>query len=477
MVGHSRTLFPLLIPPSPALMTQLYLRFEELRASRQLGCGTSFAQFFEVWASGRRCPNHPFLDDGLLPGVPVESSALSERPRKKLRGIIRTMVLLVDFEDAPHEAHHSPFFYERLLFGEAGAFPTGSMREYFRSVSGFGAAAHGVDIQGQVHGWFRLPHPLSYYANQHSGTSLEAPRNTQGMARDAVLTALSQGVRFAGFDSLGTGSITALMIVHAGRGAEITGKSGDLWSLKWAIPGGIPVGAGGPALRAETFAAVAADSPMGVFAHEWGHLAAQWGDYYDRNQGLSAHSAGLGDYCLMASGAWSNSAATPVYPNSMLRVFHDWVAPIRVEETTAGIRLRPVTEGGQPLIIRNPNRMSEHQYVLVEYRQRSGQDAFLPDEGIAVYTVDEAAATDGEQPQLPIELIQADGRGDLAHTYGKGNRGDSSDLYPFGTRRSLGRTTRPALNLPRTNRWSGISLRVRGKPGAPKMVVDVSITP
>jgi immune inhibitor A len=33
--------------------------------------------------------------------------------------------------------------------------------------------------------------------------------------------------------------------------------------------------------------------------------------------------------------------------------------------------------------------MTESQYVVVEYRRKKGQDAFLPDEGIAVYVVDE----------------------------------------------------------------------------------------
>ena len=40
--------------------------------------------------------------------------------------------------------------------------------------------------------------------------------------------------------------------------------------------------------------------PIGVFAHEFGHILGL-PDLYDR----SGNSEGLGDWCLMASGSWS----------------------------------------------------------------------------------------------------------------------------------------------------------------------------
>ncbi|HPV76804.1 MAG TPA: hypothetical protein PLX31_17990, partial [Gemmatimonadaceae bacterium] len=70
--------------------------------------------------------------------------------------------------------------------------------------------------------------------------------------------------------------------------------------------------------------------------------------------------------------------------------------------------------------------------------------------------------------------IQADGKRDLAGLFDVGNSGDSGDLFPFGARRSIGKATRPALNLP-GGKWSGVTITVKGRPGDPTMGVDVTI--
>ena len=461
------------VPPSPRLMKRLLAKYEELLAQERIPKELTFKQFFAVWVCDRRGEDVIGLDDGSLvagPAVPVE---LISRPKKVLKGTVRTIALLVEFPDCRHAPEHSVAHFRRLLFGQKRG--DNSMRQYYRDVSNY-KSSHGetgVDIEGRVYGWIKLPHPMSYYTDGSSGLAGRFPRNAMGMAQDAIAAAKKRGVDFSGYDALGEGIVTALFIVHAGGGAEDSESVDDIWSHKAVLKKPPKVA---PKTKVKTYLTVPEDATVGVCAHEWGHLAARWDDYYDTGEEDDTRSNGLGHYCLMSSGSWANDGNTPVLPTAMLRRFHAWIPHRLVRETTKGLVLRAAAQQGDCLLIHNPTRMKKTQYIIVEYRRRKGQDRHLPDQGIAVYVIDEEIEDVNDENLLAIELMQADGKRDLAALADLGNEGDASDLYPYGRTRLLGRKTKPPLNLSDRKTWSGVTIRVRGRPGGATMKVDVEIT-
>jgi len=232
----------------------------------------------------------------------------------------RNIVLLADFNDQPGTRPRSEL--EDLLFSDS-IFPTGSLRDYYAEVS-----CGKVTVVGSVHGWLRLPHDYAFYTNNESGMGkLSYPKSAQKMAEDAVQAAIAAGVDFPKeLDALGNGTVTALVIVHSGRGAEQLAASirkKNIWSHKWFVPNPVQVR---PGLFASTYLTVPEDCRMGVCAHELGHLAFQWEDFYDPNgndDGITWSGSGAWD--LMAAGSWNGGGDRPAHPAGLHKSQHGWI--------------------------------------------------------------------------------------------------------------------------------------------------------
>ena len=364
-------------------------------------------------AAGPRAQLAANLDAALAAGLDAPAARAARWPQ-------RVVVLLVDFPDRPHSASLTPARIDSLFFGAQG-----SVRDYY-----FRSSWGRLALSGVVTPWLRLPQSLATYADAaHEGRGVRGayPFNARRMAEDAVRAA-DPGVDFSAFDNDGPdgqpssgdddGLVDAMIVVHAGSGAE-TGTAGSILSHTWTTLDVVRTCDGVAAWR---YATVAEDSPLGVPAHEFGHLLGL-ADLYDRRS-ITLLGGGLGDWSLMASGAWLDAGRTPADLDgaSKLEVgFVDAIVP-----ATNGSALPLTAAGAQPGTVYHvwTHGAPGSEYFVLENRQPRGLDAFLPAGGLLVYHVNLQRAHNDEPGRPRVQLLQADGREDIERRINNGDAGD-----------------------------------------------------
>jgi immune inhibitor A len=421
------------VPPAPSVISALYARYLKERDKREI----SWKQFLKETGYTNKAHDLPGMDDNRQESMDEVSGTkpkLIEIPHQPISGQLNVKVLLVDFDDRPGNLPKE--HYENMLFTR-GSHLTGSLYHFYKEVS-----LGNVEITGTVDGWLRLPKPYSYYTNNESGTGKSYPKNAQGMARDAVKAALAKGIKFPNdLDKLRQKNITALFIIHAGTGAERLQdplQKKEIWSHKWTIPDPVKVStAGEPELHATIYLTVPYDCDLGVCAHELGHLAFQWQDFYDPNYNEDGSEwDGNGNWDLMAGGSYNGGGLTPAHPAGLHKNQHNWVETLVVDASSEPqkLTLKPFTSTEATIAIIRSENLKNNQYLLLENRQRVGFDSKLPSGGLLIWRVDES--NEMEAPDAPgMYLIQADGKHNLEFP-SDGNVGDAGDPFPGSSNRT-----------------------------------------
>lgn len=411
------------VAPSPEVVNLLINEYHR----KWKGMDFTFDQFLTAIGYRNHARGIDGMDDDFM-GVASDGGVeLIQKPDIPFTGKLHVMVLLVDFPG--RRGYITKEHYEDLLFSK-NSFLTGSMADYYSEVS-----RGKVEIEGEVHGWLRMPRNYNYYTNGNSGLTDEwdreyYPRDARKLAEDAVDAALADGITFDDkLDSLGNGTITALFIVHSGRGAEKLAPriSGDhIWSHKWDMVRPKQVVRD---LWAITYLMVPQEALLGVCAHELGHLAFQWQDFYDPNYYKDGdYWDGNGIWDLMAGGSYAGREMRPVHPAGLHKLQHGWIESETIDNSRERVVLKPITnDDGKVLKIRS-DRYQTDQYLLLENRAKKLFDTDLPGEGLLVWRIDESEPMEGSR-RPGMLLIQADGRHHLLDP-DDGNNGDPGDPFP-----------------------------------------------
>lgn len=371
------------------------------------------------------------------------------------QGTKKGLIILAQFTDSKFQSGHGRALYNKIANAENytdNGFK-GSVKDYFKAQS-----AGQFELDFDVVGICQLKNPCSYYGgNDSHGNDLRAGE----MVAEACQWAATQGVDFSKYDWDGDGEVDQVFVLYAGKGEADSGATSTIWPHEFALSAsdyGKSLSLSG--VTVDTYACSAELNwrgkldGIGTFCHEFSHCMG-FPDFYD-----TSYSGwfGMGDYDLMCSGSYNGDSKCPAGYSAYEKHECGWLTyqdVTNIEEDLNVAGLKAISEGGSAYVVKN--KAHEDEFYIIENRQKTGWDAYLPSEGVMITHVDyDANIWLYNTPNAPGEYYDEhnnvytnDHQRLTIFRAGKSTSddGDTSDLYPYNTNNSLTAESNPAATL------------------------------
>lgn len=375
------------------------------------------------------------------------------------QGTKKGLIILVQFTDSKFKSGHDLALYKRIA-NDANYSDNnfkGSIKDYFK------AQSHGMfELDFDVVGICQLQHPYAYYGKNNSQEEDVKPGE---MVAEACLWAHEHGINFSKYDWNGDGEVDQVFVLYAGHGEASYKDANTIWPHMYYLSAsdyGKSLSLDG--VTVDTYACSSelnGDGNLdgiGTFCHEFSHCMG-FPDLYDTSY---AGWFGMGDFDLMCSGSYNGDSKCPAGYSAYEKAECGWLTlkdMTNIEQETSIVGVQPMSADGDAYIIKNKGH--EDEYYILENRQKTGWDSYLPASGLMITHVDyNADIWDWNMPNTSGKYEDANGNtktndhqrltifraGKSTDEYG-----DASDLYPYGSNNSLTKTSSPASTLYNTN--------------------------
>lgn len=375
------------------------------------------------------------------------------------QGTKKGLVILAEFTNSKFKSGHDLALYRRIA-NEVNYSDNnfrGSIKDYFK------AQSHGqFELDFDVAGICQLQHPYAYYGKNNSQKEDVKPGE---MVAEACLWAHEHGINFSKYDWNGDGEVDQVFVLYAGHGEASYKDANTIWPHMYYLSAsdyGKPLSLDG--VTVDTYACSSelnGDGNLdgiGTFCHEFSHCMG-FPDLYDTSY---AGWFGMGDFDLMCSGSYNGDSKCPAGYSAYEKAECGWLTlkdMTDVEKETSIAGVQPMSADGDAYVIKNKGH--EDEYYILENRQKTGWDSYLPASGLMITHVDYDADIWGwNMPNTSGKYEDANGNtktndhqrltifraGKSTDEYG-----DASDLYPYGSNNSLTKTSSPASTLYNTN--------------------------
>ncbi len=316
-----------------------------------------------------------------------------------ITGSPRSLVILVNFTDKSYVVPNSKTAFTNLLNekGYSTNGGTGSARDYFIE-SSFGQFSPQFDVVGP----FNLPQNMAYYGTNDTNDNDQNPRQ---LIIDACAAANNGGVDFTIYDTDNNGIVDNIFVYYAGFNEAEGGAASTVWPHRWSLGNYntkfdnkiIFDYACTSELRSSSGSNMCG---IGTFAHEFGHVLGLV-DYYHTSENKKT----LEYWTIMDAGAYLNQGRTPPSYSAYDRFFLGWLAPTELK-APQNVSLEPLLSSNKAFLISqngnhnlNGANPVSSEFFLVENRQKTGFDTYLPAAGMLIWHIDyNASAWNSNSP-------------------------------------------------------------------------------
>lgn len=303
----------------------------------------------------------------------------------KFQGQRHGLIILVNFADSKFNTSKfgpTQTLYSRIAneanYGENNF--KGSISDYFKAQSG-GQFLLDFDVAGPV----TLPYGYSYYGQNDDDGYDKRPTE---MVREAC-QAVDGSVDFSKYDWDGDGEVEEVFVVYAGNGEhDTTNQPNLIWPHMDNLVNyheeltldGVTINTYACASELNGDKTL---SGIGTFCHEFSHCMG-FPDMYDTAS--DGNNFGMGSWDLMDYGSYNGDGYVPAGYSGYEKMVCGWTTPIELDKPMTVNGMERLADMGQTYIIYNKGNRNE--YYILENRQQSGFDKYLPGSGLLIEHVD-----------------------------------------------------------------------------------------
>lgn len=379
-----------------------------------------------------------------------DNDALGSHFGFPVQGQIHGLVVLVQYQDVAFTIEEPQQVYADMMMKPGFDYAVsskyvhhGSAHDYFlqNSMGKF-------DPQFDVYGPLTLKHNRSYYGNNND-------RHAWEMIVEACEQLDSLGVDFSIYDNNQDGVIDFVFAFYAGLGQNNNVSRDELvWPHAWDMTS---QGEGGKHVfddvKLEDYACTCELykdklDGVGTFVHEFSHVLGL-PDIYDVNYNACAPYG----YDVLDAGCYALNGYCPVGYSAYERYELGWFNPVLLSEATVAPLPDFGTSNQAYVIPVTPdslvNDIRDGEYYLIENRQFTGWDQYLPGHGMLLWHIDYVPnkwyqnTVNTWTAHQCIDLVEADGPKNRNGFYAP----DESSTFPgTANHTSLTDDTTPALS-------------------------------